>query len=846
MESKDPNGSQQSPQSSQLDLLGVVPAVSTEKAREEPEKIIAAASRELGQESLFKNAYEFLDDVHGPIYLNRIEVDAVDSPEFQRLFRLGQLGFVDLVFPTANHTRATHSIGACHYAKRLVRALNANRKGLGKNGAASVDPPPYISDAEKVLISLAGLVHDLPHGPFSHDIEKKTHYVYPPDPSDPDKVKRVKIKSFYGPYEKHDNFEENPALYVFLTDVTESVLARILRKHSPAFAQLLMGSDLRKHPHLADFVQAVPSLWPDYAVQILPSLLFHLLVWEKPEEEARISSREIRTSFTHMATSKWGLGPKKNWERLHRAWYQPFRHDIVGDTLSADLLDYLVRDQSRLGMKNELDLKLLKNYVLVPWNDDRISQGGPGMYRCAIDLMDHKRGTFRAERLNDLFRLLDLRHQIHEKAVYHRVVQSAIAMLSRAALMLKPHMPDLHTLYGLDGSTLALAGDDGFLQHLVAVSQRVEGPNVHQSLACKLAERRVYRPLMVVPGDRINVLLRGICDFRDGLEHPLRELAAIIDSPFFSRLFLLISTAIETLLRHAFRTEDEVDGFLQRLSADRDHLVRVSDRAPKRVIFWTTPYKQLYKDPAILVCGDDGLTCTIEDLQRKAKSEALRARVKAGISDAETKNEALWKFYVFLSDGLFYTGALARAIPDHPCAVRPQNHEAHLLMAQNLVVRALRTAWLYWQARKRTVDLRQACPFDDLVELLKVFGSTSVLFRLGDKDIPHATSGVRVDQYLHSDGAENCRDVRYKFDLSRDLKAVLDSAVPVEKREVVSQAVRAIGLDPTQVMGEEMAEIVSRLATASAEDLTNLVQLASRNRPASEEILISLWRSELA
>jgi hypothetical protein len=68
---------------------------------------------------------------------------------------------------------------------------------------------------------------------------------------------------------------------------------------------------------------------------------------------------------------------------------------------------------------------------------------------------------------------------------------------------------------------------------------------------------------MVVAGDRINVLLRGICDFRDGLEHPLRELAAIIDSPFFSRFLLLISTAIETLLRHAFRTEEYIQTLLK-------------------------------------------------------------------------------------------------------------------------------------------------------------------------------------------------------------------------------------------------------------------------------------------
>ena len=52
--------------------------------------------------------------------------------------------------------------------------------------------------------------------------------------------------------------------------------------------------------------------------------------------------------------------------------------------------------------------------------------------------------------MNDIFRLLDIRHQIHEKAVHHRVVQSAIAMLSRTGLILKrgEGLPPVQELYG--------------------------------------------------------------------------------------------------------------------------------------------------------------------------------------------------------------------------------------------------------------------------------------------------------------------------------------------------------------------------------------------------------------
>jgi HD superfamily phosphohydrolase len=141
-----------------------------------------------GSEQPFQDRFEFADDVHGEIRLNEIERDAVDSPEFQRLFRLSQLGFVDLVYPTANHTRGIHSIGACYWSKRLMSCLNKNSKRFEE---AHGERKPQISRSESVLISLGALLHDIPHGPFSHDIEKKTHLIYL------DQAKRVptKVKS---------------------------------------------------------------------------------------------------------------------------------------------------------------------------------------------------------------------------------------------------------------------------------------------------------------------------------------------------------------------------------------------------------------------------------------------------------------------------------------------------------------------------------------------------------------------------------------------------------------------------------------------------------------------------
>lgn len=122
----------------------------------------------------FEDKFEFSDDVHGMVLLNQIERDVIDTPEFQRLFRLLQLGFVDLVYHNANHTRGSHSIGTCYWAKKLVDTLNENNKKLARFHIEPDSNIPQISKAERVLISLGSLLHDISHGPFSHDIEKKT------------------------------------------------------------------------------------------------------------------------------------------------------------------------------------------------------------------------------------------------------------------------------------------------------------------------------------------------------------------------------------------------------------------------------------------------------------------------------------------------------------------------------------------------------------------------------------------------------------------------------------------------------------------------------------------------
>jgi hypothetical protein len=83
--------------------------------------------------------------------------DALNSREFQRLRRVKQLGFSELVYPGATHTRFAHSVGVFHVACQLASLIRTRIDDF--------DP-----DRAKVAMA-AALVHDVGHGPFSHAFE---------------------------------------------------------------------------------------------------------------------------------------------------------------------------------------------------------------------------------------------------------------------------------------------------------------------------------------------------------------------------------------------------------------------------------------------------------------------------------------------------------------------------------------------------------------------------------------------------------------------------------------------------------------------------------------------------
>ena len=95
------------------------------------------------------------DPIHGYIDISEFS-NIIDTPEFQRLRNIKQLGACSFVFPSALGTRFEHSLGVYYLTDRMLKAIYKNSRNI------------LPMESYSRIIRLAALIHDIGHGPFSH------------------------------------------------------------------------------------------------------------------------------------------------------------------------------------------------------------------------------------------------------------------------------------------------------------------------------------------------------------------------------------------------------------------------------------------------------------------------------------------------------------------------------------------------------------------------------------------------------------------------------------------------------------------------------------------------------
>ncbi len=266
------------------------------------------------------------DAVHGDIELTELECRVIDTPQFQRLRKVRQLGSSYLVFPSAVHTRFEHSLGTVAVAQSIID--NLNRKGNGRSVKRGSDTS-LVGSQEETVVRLACLLHDVEHVPFGHTLEDDANLFERHD-------RQARVEHALGP---------------------DSMVGQILDTHKP-----------------------------NYRKDVL-ELLLH------------ISNR------THPAG---GLG-------LVRPWMV----DLVGNTICADLLDYVRRDLYFCGIRDNYDDRILRAFELDAETD-----------RLVIRLVKH--GRYKRDIQSELLSILGLRYSLSEKVLYHHTKLAFDAMISKA------------------------------------------------------------------------------------------------------------------------------------------------------------------------------------------------------------------------------------------------------------------------------------------------------------------------------------------------------------------------------------------------------------------------------
>jgi HD superfamily phosphohydrolase len=303
------------------------------------------------------------DPVHGDLYLTRLEVELVDSPPMQRLRRVRQLGTAHLVFPQATHSRFTHALGTLRTAQDLIDGLLRNREGA-RRPSSLLDEWEAAGELELRLAEATVLAR---LGGLLHDL-----------------------------------------CHVPIGHTVEDDL-RVLTPHDRNLGRYLqLWAQIPEGPRMA-IENARSRAAHVEGASLLAEL--RMLILSKMDPDIEQPSQ-----------AQMDDPPKADGELAPRSSY-PFVHDVVGNTICADLLDYIRRDHYNSGLPLAVGSRFAQDFY--------VSRSDDVHYKQRMVVRVRRGGRLRSDVTTELLKYLRYRYELTERVLVHHAKTAADAMIGK-------------------------------------------------------------------------------------------------------------------------------------------------------------------------------------------------------------------------------------------------------------------------------------------------------------------------------------------------------------------------------------------------------------------------------
>lgn len=425
----------------------------------------------------------YQDEVYGTKELSPLAVALIDTPEFQRLSHIYQLGFTHAVFRGANHRRFDHSVGTYFMLRTLMRRIVQNHArfyssdpkafahpGLRLSPRLYAEAPGTPYQWQRLyspmgrwrglteLVSAAGLLHDLGHMPVGHTLEDEFSVFEKHDSLGGSRM----FEMFYGPRKPVESWPSGdwngaPRVERYFSAIDVACLPR-----PEAWERVPLPWVFEDGTYERFFPDIQAPTSPILSVPALSNWEVRDLIYLILSFKETITADGYRTFEEELAAANGEAAGNGGTERMlrlkfiddlydyysrtidlgreHEALplFYPFMADIVGNTICADLLDYLVRDGKRLKLEIRDNPRLQRYLVIRPESSfvqpaatsSRATEG-PGSLRVTINAV-YRKGLRRRDTVSDLLDLMRERYRFAEVVYYHPKKAALSTMLAKA------------------------------------------------------------------------------------------------------------------------------------------------------------------------------------------------------------------------------------------------------------------------------------------------------------------------------------------------------------------------------------------------------------------------------